>query len=141
MSNLTPREAADSFAIAFQGRANRIALAYGGPLYLVGSMLTSLQPGDIDLRLAIAREDLVALFGEGCAHLGEEWPPAKFLLHREELKQSRRLTRYWRRGRFDFQFQIALFDGKGQPIEMDDKPRLRLDAVPFEFFSAGRGEP
>jgi hypothetical protein len=133
------------FAIRFRGNANHLALAYGGPLYLVGSMLTSLTPGDIDLRLMLDRQDIVALYGEDWDKSALEWSAGKFMLHREELKQSRRLDRRWRHAfgpqRFDFQIKCGLFsDVSGLPI-MEDKPHVRLDAVPLDYFRAGRGDP
>lgn len=136
----TPRELAEGFALAFQGNANDLACLYGGPLYLVGSFLSSLQPGDIDIRCLLPREDLELWFGPDFDYQGVEWPPARFRLAREELKQSRRHTRRWRRGRIDFQFQPALFGDDGLPIQ-DERPRIRLDRVPPSYFNAGRGEP
>lgn len=142
---MTPLERAESFALAFRGNANAIAFQFGGPLYLVGSMLTSLTPGDIDLRLAISREDLIALFGAGADEQSFEWSPARMWMEREQLKQTRRLTRRWRHAyapRFDFQFQIVLFGDDGAPIfGHRDKPRLRLDAVPDDHLQAGKGDP
>lgn len=140
----TPREVAETFAIRFRGNANSLAMAYGGPLYLVGSVLTSLEPGDIDLRLMLERADMEALFGGDFEPRSLEWSPAKWRLEREQLKQSRRLTRRWRGGcpawRFDFQFQCTLFGAAGLPI-MREAPHLRLDTVPLSYFTAGRGDP
>jgi hypothetical protein len=143
---MTPQESAEIFALRFRSNANSLAMAYGGPLYLVGSVLTSPEPGDIDLRLCLEREDIVTLFGEGFDSHGLEWDPAKWRRVREELKQSRRLTRRWRGGgpawRFDFQFQCSLFsDADGLPIMRDGLPFLRLDTTPLDYFRAGRGEP
>jgi hypothetical protein len=144
----TPRERAHAFAAAFRNNANGYAFAYGGPVYLVGSTLTASLPGDIDIRCAVAREDLELWFGSDFDNVGSDWTPAAFSRHREELKQSRRLTRRWsgghawfgRRLRIDFQFQSALFGVSGEPVQ-DDRPRLRLDAVPNEMLRAGLGEP
>lgn len=148
---LTPREVAEGFALAFRRTANSYALAYGGPLYLVGSMLTSLEPGDIDIRVMIERGDIEQMFGENVDGI-PSWSPATYAKAREELKQSRRLTRRWCRGgwlfagrswgtRVDFQFQISLTGESGLPVMRDDKPSLRLDDVPLSYFTAGRGEP
>lgn len=142
---MTPQEQAETFALRFVGNANSLALAYGGPLYLVGSVLTSLEPGDIDLRLMLEHADMEALFGGDFEPRGLEWSNAKWRLEREQLKQSRRLTRRWRGGcpawRFDFQFQCTLFsDINGLPI-MREGPHLRLDSVPLSYFAAGRGDP
>lgn len=151
----TPREVAENFAICFRGQANHLALQFGGPVYLYGSLLTSHEPGDIDVRLHLERDDMITLFGEAPDCHGVEWSPASLLRGREELKQSRRLTRRWcaprrPRGwgpRIDFQFVISLYssiegDGYGLPIFGDDaRPRLRLDAVPASYFTAGRGDP
>ncbi len=144
----TPLERAQAFAAAFRGNANSYAFAYGGPVYLVGSMLTAPLPGDIDIRCLVAREDLELWFGSDFDNVGSDWTPGAFSRHREELKQSRRLTRRWsggyvwvgRRLRIDFQFQSALFGVSGEPVQ-DDRPRLRLDAVPSEMLRAGLGEP
>lgn len=150
---MTPQESAELFAIRFRGNANHLAIAYGGPLYLVGSALTSLAPDDIDLRLLLDREDCVAMWGEHFDHGGIEWSPGKIARHREELKQSRRLTRRWKGGagigdyvrRFDFQFQPALFssvDPDRHPIMREGKPFLRLDSIPISILlDAGRGDP
>src|SRR4051812_35625609 len=59
----TARERAENFALRFRSNANHLAIAYGGPLYLVGSALTSLLPGDIDLRLLLDRTDCEAMWG------------------------------------------------------------------------------
>lgn len=144
-------QSAESFASIFQGQANGLAMMFGGPLYLVGSMLTSAEPGDIDIRCMLTREDAEAMFGEDAGRVGAEWSPAQFALHREELKQSRRLTRRWgarwqpkHHSRIDFQFQLGLMsDVDGLPIfgDADARPRLRLDKVPTSYFAAGRGDP
>lgn len=138
------------FALRFRDNANYLAIAYGGPLYLVGSALTSLAPGDIDLRLLLDRADCEAMWGRRFDHLDLNWSQGKIARHREELKQSRRLTRRWRGGallggvrRFDFQFEPALFsdDADRHPI-MRDKPSMRLDTIPMDILlDAGRGDP
>lgn len=141
----TPAEHADVFAVRFRSNANSLAMAYGGPLFLVGSMLTSLEPGDIDLRLVLTHEDGVEMFGKDCHAYAIEWSAGRWRVEREQLKQSRRQTRRWKGGahpshvrRFDFQFVFAT------PIsmfEIGDRPRLRLDTVPASYFDAGRGDP
>lgn len=145
VSDETPQQRAETFAMRFRSNANSLAMAYGGPLYLVGSMLTSLEPGDIDLRLQLTREDLELMFGKDFNAYHLEWSAGQWALEREQLKQSRRLTRRWRGGcgprRFDFQFQSTLFsDITGLPIMREDKPSLRLDTVPLSYFDAGRGD-
>ena len=152
----TPLEQAEAFALRFRNNANHLAIAYGGPLYLVGSALTSLVPGDIDLRLLLDRADCEAMWGEyfdhGCppGEIYGEWSAGKLARHREELKQSRRLTRRWRGGaglggarRFDFQFQPALFtDSEDRHPVMRDQPSLRLDTIPMGvLLDAGKGDP
>lgn len=144
VSDPTPGELAAEFALRFRGHANSFAMAYGGPLYLVGSMLTSLEPGDVDLRLQLGREDLELWFGKDFDSHGIDWAPGRWRLEREQLKQSRRLSRMWRGypcRRFDFQFQSTLFsEFDGLPI-MREGPFLRLDTVPLHYFAAGRGDP
>lgn len=142
----SPREIAETFALLFRCTANSYALAYGGPLYLVGSMLTSPNPGDIDIRVMLERADIEQLFGENVEGI-PQWTPATYAKCREELKQSRRLTRRWCRTgkswgtRVDFQFQISLAGANGLPIMREDRPSLRLDDVPLSYLEAGRGEP
>lgn len=108
-----------------------------------------MEPGDIDIRCLIAREDLELWFGSDPDAVGVDWNPASLARCREELKVSRRMTRRWKPGfspgttrtRIDFQFQTTLFsDETGEPIQ-DDRPRIRLDAVPIEMLRAGRGDP
>lgn len=149
---MTPRERADSFARIFAGQANHLAAQFGGQLWLVGSMLTSLTPGDVDLRLAITREDLVAWFGDDNLDCVVPWGESSYRRAREELKQSRRMTRRWCafKGsagrhwatRIDFQFWICLLGDDGEPLDGRAKgPRLRLDTLPADFLNAGRGDP
>jgi len=147
---LSPLARAEMFALRFRSNANHLAIAYGGPLYLVGSALISLVPGDIDLRLLLDRADCEAMWGERFDHSDLEWSAGKLARHREELKQSRRLTRRWRGGaglggvrRFDFQFQPGLFtDGGDRHPVMLDKPFLRLDTIPIDILlDSGRGDP
>jgi hypothetical protein len=143
---VTPLERAEIFAIQFRGQANHLAFLYGAPLYLVGSYLHAETPGDIDIRCLIEREDLDLWFGEDCDGSSVDWTPGQLARCREELKVSRRMTRRWKPGditrhRIDFQFQTCLFsDATGDPVQ-DDRPRIRLDAVPIEMLRAGRGEP
>ena len=115
------------------------------------AMLTSDAPGDIDLRLMLDRETAILYWGEGFDGPSWDGKPAWFARKREELKQSRRLTRTFGRGRhrIDFQFQVTLFGNcddrgngiDGSPIMRGTKPFLRVDTVPDALFSAGRGDP
>ena len=140
---MTPR--ARTFAGIFRGNANSIAFAYGGPVFLVGSYITDEMPGDIDIRVLLAVEDLELWFGPVWQGIGHDWEPGAFRRHRDELKQSRRLTRRWHGPtngmRIDFQFQNSLFDDEGEAFQPDERPRIRLDAVPNSMLRAGRGEP
>jgi len=147
---ITPRERAERFAIQFRGQANHLAFQFGGPVYLVGSYLTAEIPGDVDIRCLITREDADLLFGRDSDGAGIEWTPGSFARCREELKQSRRMTRRWRIGdlirqRIDFQFQIVLLGDNGDPIpgtpDQEARPRIRLDAVPNDMLRAGLGNP
>lgn len=145
-SSLTQADRVDVFVAKLASQATNLAYQFGGPVYVVGSTLTSRDPGDVDLRLALERDDVDALFGKGAADGGSGivWTTGQHARAREELKQSRRLTRRWRRvcgRRFDFQFCVSLFsDTDGEPI-WGERPRRRLDFVPLEHFTAGRGNP
>lgn len=139
----TPFERAELFARSFVGWANEYALLYGGPVYLVGSKLTSFTPGDIDIRLQLDRETCVLWWGadfDGPSYLA---PHGWLARKRDELKQARRIARVFGRGRIrvDFQFRCTLFRDDGTPIMREGKPCLRLDQVPNELFAAGRGDP
>lgn len=139
-------EAAELFAARFRANANSLAMAYGGRLWLVGSTLTSNDPGDIDLRCVITHEDAELMFGaDSGPNQGPDWTPGRWRRAREELKQSRRLTRRWKGGahpsyvrRFDFQFVMC---SPPEMFEIGDRPRLRLDTAPDEALNAGRGDP
>ena len=141
----TPAARAEMFALRFRANANSLAMAYGGPMYLVGSLLTSPEPGDVDLRIMLAREDLELWFGKDFDATNLDWSPARWRLEREQLKQSRRLSRRWRgypARRFDVQFQSCLFsDTDGLPIMREGKPSLRIDTVPLDYFRAGWSDP
>ncbi len=60
----TPMERAAAFARMMRGFGNELAALFGGPLYLVGSILTSHTPGDIDLRLMLDRETCILYWGD-----------------------------------------------------------------------------
>lgn len=141
----TPLERAEMFARCMRGFANEYAMLFGGPLYLVGSYLTASHPGDIDLRLMLDRETCVLYWGEDFGGPSWDAKPGWFARKREELKQSRRLTRTFGRGRYriDFQFQCTLFSeiSPGEPIGYEGKPKIRVDTAPNELFAAGTGEP
>lgn len=136
-----PTSTVEGFSFMFQGEANGLSLMFGGPLYLVGSALHTSEPGDLDVRLILTADDVVAMFGPDAQNRHVEWKRSHLMMAREELKQSRRLTRRWRHAwhhdvarpmRFDFQFQV----GDHAP----SKPKHRLDKVPDEMFNAGRGD-
>lgn len=139
----TPTERAEMFARSFRGFANEYAMLYGGPVYLVGSMLTTEHPGDIDIRVQLDRETCVLYWGDDFDGPSWESPRGWLARKREELKQSRRITRVFgrHRSRIDFQFQCTLFRDDGTPIMREGKPVLRLDGCPMHLFAAGRGEP
>jgi len=132
------------FANNFRHQANALAMAYGGPMYLVGSMLKRVDPGDVDLRIMLERDQLEMWFGEG---FDDPWwqKPAKLRLEREQLKQSVRLSRRWRgypARRYDFQFQCVLLGDNGLPISTPSRgPVLRLDDIPLSTFRAGWTDP
>lgn len=140
-----PRDLAEMFALRFRSNANSLAMAYGGPVWLVGSALTSLDPGDIDIRIVLTHADSVEMFGKDCHQYGIEWSVGRWRVEREQLKQSRRQTRRWKGGahpthvrRFDIQF---VFCSPIEMFEIGDRPRLRLDTCPASYFDAGRGDP
>jgi hypothetical protein len=112
-------------------------MLYGGHLYLVGSALTSENPGDMDVRIALRDEDWLRLFGPpGCIEEGQTHAKQWWALERECLKVSRRMTRrYQFRWRIDIQFQR---DGV---LLSHPGPRYQLDKAPDHYLQAGFGEP
>jgi len=144
---MTPAERCEYFALIAKPWMNSIALMLGGPVYLVGSCLTSETPGDIDIRCMMEREQISALWGDGA--LSHDWPTERYLFHREMLKQSRRMSRRLgmhmikgTRLRVDFQIETTLYSSiDGMPIMREGRPILRLDDVPMPHFSAGIGDP
>jgi hypothetical protein len=132
-----PPVAAEWFALSFQRLANALACRLGAPVYLVGSALTSARPGDYDVRVVLGDQDLHRLFGRGYDDVGtvsSQWSPGRWRQGREQLKQSRRLSRMMRVN-VDFQIQDYV-----DAERYADLPRLRLDKAPDGFFEAGKGD-
>lgn len=113
--------------------ANAIACRLGGPVYLVGSALDVLRPADFDIRVVLTEPDLLRLFGPDKFRNGDwaDWTEREVRMGREQLKQSRRLSRRFRCN-VDFQIQT-----EADLKRYEGRPRLRLDTVPDETFSAG----
>lgn len=85
--------------------------------------------------MPLAEHDLARLFGRDRG--GDGWQTGERDLRRmrEQLKQSRRLSRVLR-ANVDFQIQtLAEFTAH------EHRPRLRLDGVPDETLEAGLGDP
>lgn len=112
--------------------ANAFACRYGGPLYLVGSALREARPGDYDVRLVLGDRDMVRLFGERrlMADRWWDWTEQDHRRGREQLKQSRRLSRRFNCN-VDFQIQTLLEASRYRG------PRLRLDTVANAVFEVG----
>jgi hypothetical protein len=125
--------------------ADGLASAYGGPIYLVGSGVDRIHlwPGDygyhhdLDLRCLVPRAQLELLFGprairndNPAGHCHQD-----IAQMREQLKQSRRLSRALQM-RVDFQIQTVPVRTRYAHL-----PRLRVDTLPDELFTAGLGEP
>lgn len=115
---------------ALRHQANGLASMFGGPIWMVGSALRLVDPGDVDLRCVIGDHDWRRLFGLTDKLNGER---TRMRRYREELKQSRRLARGFGY-RFDFQFQSA------ETFAAKHGPRVRVDTVPDEVFTAGMGD-
>lgn len=112
--------------------ADALASMYGGRIYMVGSALQLVDPGDVDIRCRLSLADYERLFGT--FHTEEDRPKIMARRYREELKQSRRLWKAFKY-RFDFQFQTEkVFDSK-------IGPRVRVDALDDYVFTGGLGDP
>lgn len=132
--------ASDWFAEVFRRNANGLAARIGGPVFLVGSALTSDTPRDLDIRVLPSDGDFARLFGAAaikpytvdgkypCDYEDWEWRRA-----RENLKQSRIMS-YRMNRNVDVQIQRA-----DEAARYADSPRLRLDSAPEAFFD-GNGE-
>lgn len=127
-----PPPAASWFSRSAARTACAFATRYGGPVYLVGSALREERPGDFDVRLVLDERDLVRLFGERriVQERWWDWTEQDQRRGREQLKQSRRLSRRFRCN-VDFQFQSKL------EAERYAGPKLRLDTVPAATFEVG----
>ena len=131
-----PRPPADWFLVNIKRSANALACRLGGPVYLVGSALDVLNPADFDVRVLLREADLLRLFGKSMMRNGDwtDWTERDVRMGREQLKQSRRLSRRLRCN-VDFQIQSEV-DFK----RYEGRPRLRLDTVPLETFEVGFGD-
>jgi hypothetical protein len=120
----------------FARTANNLVARYGCPLYLVGSALWLPDPGDIDIRCCVREADRERLFGRRTTEepFDAWWThPQDYRQWREELKRSRRLSRYFR-CLIDFQFQTP-----EQWARYDGYWRLRLDNWTDADLAAGEG--
>jgi hypothetical protein len=137
-SDPAPPVFAEWFSLGFRKQANGLAMMYGAPLFLVGGALREHRPYDVDIRIPLQEHDIDRLFGTDNDMPKDAAGEADIYDHsvrdwrwmREELKQSRRLSRQWSE-RFDFQFQHA------ERFWRCDMPRIRLDSVPRWTFLAG----
>ena len=126
------------FRWSFQSFANSLASRLGGPVYLVGSALHRHRPADYDVRVVLEEHDLVRLFGladDKKRPDGQLWNTRQWAMGREQLKQSRRLSRAMRVN-VDFQIQTV-----HEAEQRATRPRLRLDTASDGFFDAGLGDP
>lgn len=125
------------FILIARGNFDSLASLYGAHLYLVGSSLTSETPGDYDIRIPLSEEDQARLFGkdttipEGATASNFHWRK-----WREELKQSRRLSR-----RLRFQYRVDIQFTSPEAFAANPKPKLQLDQATEDFLLAGFGEP
>mgnify|MGYP000691666642 CR=1 FL=1 len=127
--------ASEWFCLSARGTANAIACRLGGPVYLTGSALTQARPADVDVRVVLADHDLARLFGKEKPRDDVfDWSERDLRRGREQLKQSRRLSRRFRCN-VDFQIQT-----EAEHAAHEGRPRLRLDTVPDEALGAGLGD-
>lgn len=130
--------ASEWFGLSARSTANAIACRLGGPVYLCGSALSVRRPADYDVRVVLAEHDLARLFGKETQR-GDgdifDWTERDLRRGREQLKQSRRLSRRFRCN-VDFQIQT-----EAEHAAHEGRPRLRLDNVPDDVLAAGLGDP
>lgn len=131
----TTPPAADWLSLVMRPTANSLACRLGGPVYLCGSALTVARPADVDVRVVLAEHDIERLFGRPKPRGdGLDWTERDLRRGREQLKQSRRLSR---RFRCNVDFQIQTED---EHAAHAGRPRLRLDTVPDDVLAAGLGD-
>lgn len=128
--------AAERLAITMARTACALAVRLGGPVYLVGSALTEPDPADVDVRVVLAAADLERLFGPRLVRGGRwwDWSEQDVRRGREQLKQSRRLSRRFG-ANVDLQIQT-----EDEARAYAGRPALRLDSIPAAAFAAGLGE-
>lgn len=130
-----PEPASAWFRLSARTTANAIACRLGGPVYLCGSALSVWRPADYDVRVVLAEHDLARLFGKAKPRGdGLDWTERDLRRGREQLKQSRRLSRRFRCN-VDFQIQT-----EAEHAAHEGCPRLRLDTVPDDVLAAGMGD-
>ena len=82
----SPQARAEAFARCWQSKANGLALLFGGPLYLVGSILTeTIRPATVDIRCCIEQARTPSRCSAATSW-ESEWTPARFLLHRRGVE-------------------------------------------------------
>lgn len=131
-----PAPASTWLRVSMRTTANAYACRLGGPVYLVGSALTSSRPADVDIRVVLDDRDLVRLFGPPKLRDGDirDWSTQELRQGREQLKQSRRLSRRFNCN-VDFQIQTA-----HEFAAHEGHACLRIDTIPDEVFTAGHGD-
>lgn len=131
-----PEPAAVWFRLSARTTANALACRLGGPVYLCGSALSVWRPADYDVRVVLAEHDMARLFGRERLQGGDvfDWSERDLRRGREQLKQSRRLSRRFRCN-VDFQIQT-----EAEHAAHEGRPRLRLDTVPDDVLAAGMGD-
>lgn len=132
---IAPEPLASWFHWTSRKMVDALACRLGGPVYLCGSALTLAHPSDVDLRMPLDEPDLRRLFGRDRGGDGWETGERAMRRMREQLKQSRRLSRVLR-ANIDFQIQTA-----AEWAAHEHRPRLRLDGVPDDVLAAGLGDP
>lgn len=130
--------AAERLSLTMARTACAIAARLGGPVYLVGSALTEANPADIDIRVVLA-DHIERLFGPRTMRGGRwwDWTEQDVRRGREQLKQSRRLSRQFG---LNVDFQIQTQGAKGYVVGYRERPKLRLDTMPDTAFGAGLGD-
>lgn len=129
------RSLKDFFLEAFQEQANHYAIYYQAPIYLVGSVLTSDNPRDIDVRVVLTERQMYRHYGKVIgAKATREWKSWMWRRAADQVKRSRQAVLGMT---LDFQIQSEE-ESSGYMNNPEKHPRVRIDIVPDWVLNAGK---
>lgn len=120
----------ETYKLMFGGWANQIASRFDAKVYLVGSVLYSDDPRDVDIRVVIPDDLFEARYGSVLEWIDETWRTpwgeCRQKWSRDIRKIGNDLARIYH---LNIDFQI---DPESVAKCHGDRPRVRLDDINFE---------